>query len=349
MNVETSLAQERLVSREGFLAEQVLFLDGFSGTGKTMLGPILATLDRVEAIRLEHLYELVCGLRYLDRIASDAATALIRLYVDQACYNMMISREANFRWKDLSCVANHPAGWRYIRRLFLPDGDAVVGRIRRERPILQIHTHYALAIAQPLFDALDRRMVLVEMLRHPLYLIAHGVSYIERYGHDPRDFTIWFAYQGHQLPWFARGWEAEYLDCAPTDRVIYTLDRLTAKMRAVLDAPETADRLVVVPFERLVLDPWPQLEAIASRLGSRTTTHTSAVLRKQRVPRRTTTAGRDLPIYRRYHWGPVEPGRSEREEYERRWDEVRRQASPHALRTLEHLSADYEASYWKPA
>ena len=54
---------EILVSRECQIIESVVFLDGVSGTGKTMIAPILSTFDRVEIQRIEHIYEYVCALR----------------------------------------------------------------------------------------------------------------------------------------------------------------------------------------------------------------------------------------------------------------------------------------------
>src|SRR6266446_5091605 len=89
-----------VVGRDSHIAPQILFLDGISGTGKTMMGSILGTLDRVEVQKLEHIYEYVCALRALDRIKDDAAHVLIGMYSDLTCYNLSISRETNFRWKD---------------------------------------------------------------------------------------------------------------------------------------------------------------------------------------------------------------------------------------------------------
>jgi hypothetical protein len=346
-----STTPARPIARRGRIAEQVLFLDGLSGTGKTMMGPVLGSLARVEAHRFDHIHEYVCALRFLGRLEHDAAVAMVRLYADLACYNGMIARESNFRWTDLSGVLGSPGGWRYLQRLFLPDGAAVMQRIERERPIVQIASHYALGAAQPLFDAFGQRLTVVEMVRHPLYLVQHGSSYIDRFGADARDFTIWFDYEGRQLPWFAAGWEAQYLDSTPTDRVIYMMDRLMrlAQQQTASLPDSLRAHVVVVPFERFVLEPWPYLDEICARLDTRRTRHTTRVLRAQRVPRRMTVGGRDKPIYRRYRWMPVAPGTTERQEYDRRWSETRALASPAAVAVLERLSADYEAAYWRPA
>jgi hypothetical protein len=339
------------VSRNCQIAESVLFLDGLTGTGKTMMAPILSTLRRVEVQRIEHIYEYVCALNFLRRIEDDAAATLVRMYVDLACYNVMIARESNFRWKDLSGVLSNPGGLRYVARLFQPGGDAVISRINRTRPILQIISHQVLGIASALFGALGDRLTVVEMVRHPLYLLQHWYSYIDRHGTDPRDFTIWFSHNGAHLPWFAVGWEDKYLTCNKMDRVIYTIDWLTRLAEETLHALDDTRRrqVLMVPFERFVADPWPYLQQISDSLGTTTTASTRRTLRKQKVPRRITIAGRDSEVYRRYDWEPPSKDSTEAAEMRKRWDHAVREATKEGLKVLERMCTAYEERYLRKA
>ena len=338
------------VSREPFLAHQVLFLDGLTGSGKTMMGPILSSLARMEVQRMDHIHEHLCGVHFLGGISEDAAVALIRMYTDLALYNVMIGRESNFRWKDLSGVLNNPRGLRYLWRLFEPDGDPVEGRIQKIQPILQIHAHQVLGIASPIFSALGDRLVLVEMIRYPLYLLEHWDSYIGRHGTDPRDFTVWFDHKGKALPWFTRGWEEKYLAGNRMDRVIYAIDWITRRAEETLGSldPAARRRVVVIPFERFVVAPWSYLQQVAGLLGTSVTPATRRVLKKQRVPRQLSVDGLDLDIYRRYRWIPPKKGTSEGLEMRRRWDETRQKASKEGMQVLERICAEYETRYWKP-
>lgn len=338
-----------VAERHTYIAEKVVFLDGLTGTGKTMMAPILSTFNRVEVQRIEHIYEYVCALRFLGRMEEDAAIELVQMYVDLACYNSMIGRETNFRWKDLSGVLSNPGGWRYVRRLFQPDGDAVIGQIERARPILQIVCHQMLGVADTLFTALGDRLTLVEMVRHPLYLLEHWYSYIDRHGTDPRDFTIWFRHQDVQLPWFAHGWEDRYLASCKMDRVIYAIDWLTGRVEDSLNTmPEgKKSRVLVVPFELFVADPWPYLDRIEERLGTTSTRSTARALRKQKVPRRLTLAGRDLQIYRRYSWQPPSRNSTESDELQKRWEYAASEASEDGLEVLERMCKAYEELHLK--
>lgn len=335
------------VARNVSIAPQVLFLDGLTGTGKTMMGPILATFERVEVQRFEHIYEHVCALRFLGRVEQDAANVLIRMYSDLACYNLMIGRETNFRWKDLSGVLSNPGGWRYVARLFENDGSAVVDRIEKDRPVLQIASHQVLGIGQPLFDAIGPRLRVIEMVRHPLYLIEHWYSYIQRHGTDARDFTVWLRDGDRHLPWFAFGWEQKYVSCNTMDRVIHTIDWLMDRMQLTLASldPTARQQVLVIPFERFVTAPSTYITKIGSLLASRATGASERAMRKQKVPRRLTSDGRDLSIYRRYDWIPPEKSSTEEAELKKRWDYAAKEASSEGMSVLDRMCADYERTY----
>jgi len=336
-----------VVGRDSHIAPQILFLDGISGTGKTMMGPILGTLDRVEVQRLEHIYEYVCALHFLDRIEDDAAESLIRMYVDLACYNLTIGREVNFRWKDLSGVFANPRGRRYLLRLFQPDGAAAVDRIKASRPIVQIVSHQVLGIAQPLFSALGRRLTIIEMVRHPLYLLEHWSSFMDWIGREPRDFTIWIRHGDSHVPWFAFGWEERFFSSSPMDRAIYCVQWLNERMEDTLAGLSETERkqVIVIPFEHFVVNPWPFIRELESVLDVKVTPSTRREMRRQKVPRRLTTDGRDMAIYRRYNWEAPDRNQTEQELLKKRWDSAARQASGQAMQTLEQMCARYEERY----
>src|SRR5687767_8771121 len=112
--------QQCRVGRPTHLAETIVVVDGLPGCGKTMLAPIVSGLDRVELVQYSYQLEYICSLRYLERVDADVASTLIRLFTDQQLYNVMMSRETNFRWDDISGVRLNPNRWEYVRRLFQP-------------------------------------------------------------------------------------------------------------------------------------------------------------------------------------------------------------------------------------
>ncbi len=332
------------IDRTCNLSGQIIFLDGISGTGKTMLAPILASHTRVEVQRLEHIYEYICALHYLGHITRNAAETIIKLHLDIACYNVMIGREVNFRWKDLSGVLSNPNGWRYIRRLLQPDGESVVARINSERPIVQIVSHQVLGISEPILSSLGTRLTVIESVRHPLHLIRHWCSYIDRFGQDPRDFTIWTKRESKNTPWFATGWESQYLSANQMDKVIYSINHLTHLANQVIasQVKTSSSNILIIPFELFVTNPYSYLDQIADTLEIKPTPKTRTTLRKQRIPRDISTAGKDLPIYRRYQWRPPQKNMTEHDILGQEWMHASRYGSADALRILAELCVEYD-------
>jgi hypothetical protein len=329
------------------LLPKIILIDGLTGTGKSMLGPLLGSLERIELYRVEHHYEYLCILNHLGKITSDAAASMLSMYGDLAVYNSMIGRETNFRKDDLSGVWSNPYWFRYLKRLMLPDGDSVRQRILDERPMIQVSTHQAMPAMQVAFQAFGKRLEVIEMVRHPLYLLEHWVSYIDRHGTDVRDFTIWFEHKGKSLPWFAYGWEDQYLASPPMDRVIYSIDKILAAADRTYQSltPDQKQQVIEIPFEGFVVNPDKYIQEICRRLETEPTKMTPRVMKDQRLPRERVMGGPAKAIYKRYAWRAPDLNVSERAEFESRRDGIKKQVSPAAFDVLMALCSKYEAKY----
>ncbi len=335
------------VVRHPSLVERVVFVGGHPGCGKSLMTAVIGSFARVEIQKYNYTLEHICSLAHVGAIDEGAATAMIRMLTDMDLYNMMMSRETNLRPSDCSSIFQNPGPWRYLRRLFLPEGAAAVERIKRTKPILHTLTHNLLVLSPPLFQALGDRIRLIELVRHPLYMVKQWYLYIERYAADARDFTICFDYHGDSLPFFARGWEEQYLGSTPMDRAIHSISHLSAFGAQVLCglSEDEKARVMVVPFERFVLDPWPYLQQLEALLGTTVTPLTRRELKRQHVPRKMIAEAMPLPIYKQYGWEPPEKGSNERQELERRRRYAAEHATPKGMEELDRLSREYEETY----
>ncbi|MBI2067910.1 MAG: hypothetical protein HYT77_07860 [Deltaproteobacteria bacterium] len=338
------MRKDNKTSRRVHIAPQIVFADGISGSGKTALSAVLQSLERVEVQRIDPIYEEICVMRFLDRIEEDAAVTLIRIQSDLSCHDMMISRGANFRCSDLSSVIARRE--EYERRLTLPDGPPVLERIRQERPILHLMTHQTIGISHPLFEAVGDRGVLIEMVRHPLFVLTAWLDYISRYGTDPLELDICLDYKGQDLPWFALGWEEIFLESNRMDRIIRSLDFLTTRRNLFLKSQPQNARLLCIPFEKFVQEPWPFIEKIETLLGTKRTDRTEKVLQEQKIPRKVLTDVPSLHALQRYGWRPLKNGETTNEaEVQRQWGLVKKEASMEAVRIFEQICSHYEREY----
>lgn len=342
------MADARTAVRAPHLAPKVVFVDGQPGCGKTMLSPIVGALPRVELLQYFYEGEYTCAMDFLSLIDRSASVTMIRMLTDLRLYNLMMSRDTNFRRGDLSSVFMNSRPWRYLTRLFQPGNEHVLPRIAAERPILHLATHNLLGISTPIVEGLGDRAVFVEVVRHPLYMIRQQALYTDRYGKDVRDFTVWHtAPGGAPVPFFAAGWEEQFLAANAWERAILFMERWERQC-AALQAAHPAwweSQVLLVPFERFVLEPHPYMAGIERALGTSADDVTRRMMKTQCVPRTRIAGGLNLPIYQQYGWQPPLAAGTERGELAARRADAAAHVSPEALERLDRLSGLYEAAH----
>jgi len=336
---------QRKLSRRDELAENIIIVDGFPGCGKTMLSPIMASLDRVEIASYAFEIEFICRTYALGGMSFDAAVALVRMLVDGRLYTNMMGRDVNFRYSDISSVFNTPQKWKYFRRLFGPGDEQVPTLIQRERPILNFNTHDLCQVGEPLFDALSGRLVFINVLRHPVFMLIQQALNMERLSADPRDIQIKFEHDGNEVPHFTAGWEDLYLSSNAVERAIYFMHYAEIKRRQSLqeNCQKLGDNFIEIPFEIFVKDPTKYVKKICNAVGTAPSHKTTKEMLRQRVPRTNVVDGIPLSIYKRCGWTPPQKSLTEKQEYHaRRQYAVDQGASKAALETLDGLSQAYE-------
>lgn len=344
--LDTQIAEKLDVIRPKSFGHKVVFVDGFPGCGKTMLSPIVSALERVELLTYPFEIEYLATVYSLKKMDRSAVTALIRMYTDMRIYEILQGR-VNFRPTDISSVLNDARPWRYIQRMFKKGDEVIPERIARERPILHLCTHRLLRNSEPIFEALGQRVVFLEVVRHPLYMIKQIYLNLERLLDNARDFDLYIEKNGKQLPYWAYGWEDLYLKSNNMERSIYNLQDLTAtteKAKQNVLAKNKA-AIITIPFECFVINPWDYMEKITRALETKMVPLTYRMMKKQRVPRKMYADGVALKIYKRCGWKPPQEGSDENKEFESRWQEVSQKASQEAMKVLERLCVDYEEQY----
>jgi hypothetical protein len=301
--------------RDKTLARDIIILDGLTGTGKTMFSPLIASLKNVQNPRFEYMLEYLLISVQLGKLENDAASALLNLLADVKFYDGLISREINFRPSDLSSVFANKKFIKYLLQLFSEDGDAVEAIIKKDPPKLFFITHQILSCLDHLKEAFGHRVRVVQMVRHPLYLIDHWMSYIDMHGNSERDFTVWLDnHDSPPAPWFSASWPDEYSKMEKIEKVLKAIETL---MEPVYECMSSSDNSVlIIPFENFVLRPEGYLNNLKEFVSAGVTAQTRSVMKDQRIPREFVSAGPIKSIYKRYAFKGRNPMLSDAEEYQ---------------------------------
>ena len=310
----------------------IVFIDGMSCSGKSLLAPLISTLRHGELWQINYMYDFLCILDCLGQIERKSAAGIVRTLCDLDVYNAMIARGTNFRRTDMSGAWENLLEARYRERLQAPDGDSVVQRIRKKSPILPLMVHYSFAQSKLLFDALGERLKLyIVTVRHPLWLFDawHKARWDRREGKDPRHFRLCCRVGNKIVPWFAASWADEYLCLKSVDRSVRVVEHFIRVFQRQWNAypPAVRKRVRFIPFEKFSPVPMDYLDPIASALRTYKTTLTKSMLKKLRLPR---------SFY---------PDDLTQKRVEIDLTLAKERASDRSREILENLSSDYERTY----
>ena len=330
------------IVRQKQLAEKIVIVDGQPGCGKTMLSPIISSMERVELLSYAFEVEFICRLFHLKKIEADAAISMVKMLVDHKLYQTMMGRDTNFRYSDLSSVFRDSNPWRYFKRIFQKGDLDIPEKIKNQRPILNLTTHDLLGSSDPIISAFGDRVLFIEVVRHPLYMVKQQKLNMDRLVNNARDIQINIEFEGNQLPYYALGWEKQFTNSNSMEKAIYCIESTTHNSNLKRQEWENNKKLSIltIPFEKFVIEPLPYMKEIEKHLGTAFGKKTNKVMRKNNVPRLIISDGPALDIYKRC--GMELPSEdSEENELIKRRNIVKENVSNNALKVMDKLSKEY--------
>jgi hypothetical protein len=330
-----------LIKKFHTFSHDVIFVDGLWGTGKSVIMPIIGGMDRMEKPRSDPSYEWLCALGSYKKIEPDALTALLNTYADMHQYHNRIGREVNLRWADETGLKNNPGSFKYIKRLLGSEGESMTKDIEQRNLGLLIMSHMILPVSYPLVDAFGSRLKIIEIVRHPLYIVRHWYNYFKRNPKE-REFTISFDCEGEKIPWFAGTWKEEYVNCSLIDKCLASIIFLfNALFEGIDKLKEKNQDILVISFESFVLEPQENLKNLESYLGRKHHKNIKAILKKQNVPRKQVVGMKGIALY---GWKPSE-SKSDAEEYAKQMEFICREGSKEYIEKFNTLISMYNQKW----
>lgn len=192
--------------RKHVLARNIAFIDGQSGSGKSLIGPIVSSLKKSEYWLHDQLFEEIIILLSHRKISLDAARSILGIHADMDLYNLLIARDVNFRDRDTSGVSYGNVKKRFQNRLKLKDGDNIVDKINSVNPFLLINTHHILMNIKYIEKVFHNRNIkLVSIQRNPITLIKNFYenNWEKKYLNNQREFTLTIKKNNKEFnPWY---------------------------------------------------------------------------------------------------------------------------------------------------
>ena len=271
------------------LTKNIVFVDGITRVGKTMLCNLLAYIRNVSSPQMIDPLEQLLPMYATGSIDRNAVSAFLRIYLNKQFYNFKLSRDVNFRYDDLTSVHNSYRTKELFQNLHKADGDAVIDELRNDADIFQFMTH-DLMTHYSLFKDLNIDVKVLELMRHPVDTVHswYARGWGERFDNDdPRSGTTLYKYGDKTIPHYVLGAEDQYLCLNPMEKCIFMHNRLINKtliQYGQLSLDEKS-KILLLKFEDILQQPSHQIEKICHFLDSEPTEYIEKALHDARLPR----------------------------------------------------------------
>ena len=183
----------------------LVFIDGITRCGKSSLSKIIPSFTQMEHINFLNQMEWLLPAYALGHVSKDYVKSHLGIYFNELTYNLLLSRNVNFRPNDQTGVENYKDPKIYYDRLKIDDGVDVIDRIRSTKNFIPFQTHDFMVNIDAL-NSLGLNYNMVSLWRNPVDNLYSWVTrgWGRRFRNsDPQNFTLSIETEtGTTLPWY---------------------------------------------------------------------------------------------------------------------------------------------------
>ncbi len=300
--------EKRVIKKKNTFNNKVVFVNGFSASGKTMVAPIISSMQNVESLIYPYEIEWISSIYYCDGIEKNFYLEFLKQYADHTVYNQMMGRNSNLRPSDVSSILQSRKKFLYLMRLFKKGDNLIPNKIIKDNPIINYTSSHLLFFINDIGEAFKKRVLFIETVRSPLYMFRQiKILFKDVYMQRPEKV---FTFQAHNQ--FGKSF---FFDFFSKDDVFQdiSLNNLNELVISYLERifefyfnfnfskiDMAGGKLIFLPFEKFVLHPDKWIKSILNFLEIDHDKNLSNELKKQKVPRKFLHEGLSRSVYERY-------------------------------------------------
>ena len=145
----------------------VVIITGTLNSGKSMVSPIVSSLQRVEPLRKLIEVDQILHLANLKKMKRETAFFLTRHILDKSFYEQLIGRNLNFRMGDETSIFSAKNPKELKQRIFLPRGDHIIKKHIKKKTIFCMDTHDGMMLYH-LWRNINKNFKLINIFRNPI-------------------------------------------------------------------------------------------------------------------------------------------------------------------------------------
>jgi len=147
--------------------DNVVIVTGSLNSGKSMVAPIVSSLNKVEHLRKLIEVDQVLHLTNLKKIKREVAYFFIRHYLDKSFYEQLIGRNLNYRAGDETSIFTAKNPIELKKRAFLKRGEHVIKKHVKNKTIFCMDTHDGMMLFH-LWREVNKKFKFINIFRNPI-------------------------------------------------------------------------------------------------------------------------------------------------------------------------------------
>lgn len=269
-------------------AKKIILITGMTRSGKTLLSPIISSLENCEQFFFNTIAENVLVMNYMKKINLNISDHLIKKTLNECIYDKLLGRNLNTKKEDITFIELYKNNKIYKKRANSKKKKNIENSKELKKNIFPILFHSAL-LNLPLINYSLNKPKIINISRHPVDLIGSWVR--KDYGksnYSSSTTTVCnYNYKSHFLPFFCLGIEKEFIkQKSNEDRIVKMIYNLNTKFKKNYLKSKNKKNICLIKLDHFVCEPKKYLKVLCNKFGLRENNFSDIVLKEQRCPRK---------------------------------------------------------------
>ncbi len=264
--------------------KDIILITGTHSSGKSMISPVVASLNKVEPLRKIYYIDQINNLLYLKKISLETATFLINHILDLSYYEQLIGRNMNFRAEDETSVYNAKDTKKLIKRLKTKRGESVIKKAQKNKNTFLLDTHDGLWFPNIWENLNIKNFKIIHIHRNPIYVVNSWIN--SDFGNTDNSLLNQlpsFYFRGKLTPFYALKFKNNFKEMSKTDRIIGMV--IICVENEILNLKKFKKNFISIQFDEFASKTDFYLKKICNFLRLKKTKNTYKIMKRESLPR----------------------------------------------------------------
>ena len=266
--------------------KNVAVVTGTYCSGKSMVAPIVSSLNNVEHVRKLLVVDQIFHLANLRKISKESAIFLVRHYLDKSFYEQLIGRNINFRVEDETSIFTAKNTEELANRILIKRGEHIITKHIKNKTIFCMDTHDGIMLYD-YWTKVSKGFKFINIYRNPIDTVAswekHGIGKLEKIRFNE---VVLFKDKKNIFPHYYLNKNKDYQKNNTIDRIIDMVTYCQEKEYKNFKRYKKNNNCIFIEFEDFAENTSLNIGKICKFLKTKKSKSTKEIMIRENCPRK---------------------------------------------------------------